>query len=73
VDWTFSSSAERRQRCPGSGTWLIGPAARTDRWGIFAGEWAPTFFGLGVALSRYEQQDGTFNATVHEVREQRAG
>ncbi|AGS66976.1 hypothetical protein ACWERI_28425 [Streptomyces collinus] len=27
---------------------------RADRWGIFVGEWAPTFFGLGLALSTYE-------------------
>ncbi|MEV0012585.1 hypothetical protein [Streptomyces sp. NPDC047973] len=31
--------------------------ARADRWGIFIGEWAPTFFGLGLALSRYEERD----------------
>ncbi|MFI6708457.1 hypothetical protein ACIBF7_18615 [Nonomuraea sp. NPDC050478] len=23
---------------------------RADRWGIFIGEWAPTFFAMGVAL-----------------------
>lgn len=23
---------------------------RADRWGIFVGEWAPSFFALGVAL-----------------------
>ncbi|MFG1942677.1 hypothetical protein [Nonomuraea sp. NPDC048826] len=23
---------------------------RADRWGIFVGEWAPTFFAIGVAL-----------------------
>ena len=45
--------------------------ARADRWGIFIGQWAPTFFGLGVALSHYEQQDGTLTATVHELREQK--
>ncbi|MFJ9523190.1 hypothetical protein ACIRPK_33720 [Kitasatospora sp. NPDC101801] len=28
---------------------------RADRWGIFVGEWAPTFFGLGLALANYEQ------------------
>jgi hypothetical protein len=44
---------------------------RADRWGLFVGEWAPTFFGLGLALSHYEQQDGTLTATVHELREQR--
>ncbi|MFF0156117.1 hypothetical protein ACFYRY_01055 [Streptomyces sp. NPDC005263] len=46
---------------------------RADRWGIFVGQWAPTFFGLGVALSHYEQQDGTLTATVHEMRERKAG
>jgi hypothetical protein len=28
---------------------------RADRWGIFVGEWAPTFFGLGLALATYEK------------------
>lgn len=28
---------------------------RADRWGIFVGEWAPTLFGLGLALSMYEK------------------
>ncbi|MFD9127032.1 hypothetical protein [Kitasatospora sp. NPDC059571] len=28
---------------------------RADRWGIFIGEWAPTFFALGLALARYEE------------------
>jgi hypothetical protein len=37
--------------------------ARADRWGIFVGEWAPTFFGLGLALSQHEQQDGTLTET----------
>ncbi|AJE86069.1 MULTISPECIES: hypothetical protein [Streptomyces] len=27
---------------------------RADRWGIFVGEWAPTFFGLGLALKQEE-------------------
>ena len=27
---------------------------RADRWGIFVGEWAPTFFGLGLARPQYE-------------------
>lgn len=30
---------------------------RADRWGIFVGEWAPTFFGLGLALANYEDED----------------
>lgn len=28
--------------------------ARADRWGIFVGQWAPTLFGLGLALKGYE-------------------
>jgi uncharacterized membrane protein YhaH (DUF805 family) len=36
---------------------------RADRWGIFVGEWAPTFIGIGLALSHYEQQDGTLTHT----------
>lgn len=28
--------------------------SRADRWGIFVGEWAPTFFALGLALRGYE-------------------
>ncbi len=27
---------------------------RADRWGIYVGEWAPTFFGVGLALANYE-------------------
>ncbi|MFD6096902.1 hypothetical protein ACFVWN_18800 [Nocardiopsis flavescens] len=27
---------------------------RADRWGLFVGEWAPTFFALGVALKLEE-------------------
>lgn len=30
--------------------------AQSDRWGIFVGHWAPTFFALGVAL-KLEEQD----------------
>ncbi|MFB7937101.1 hypothetical protein ACWENA_05190 [Streptomyces sp. NPDC004779] len=30
---------------------------RADRWGIFVGEWAPTFFALGLALANYETED----------------
>jgi hypothetical protein len=43
LTWAASLKAE-----PGQGL------ARADRWGIFVGEWAPTFFGLGLALSQYE-------------------
>ncbi|MFJ5834142.1 hypothetical protein [Streptomyces sp. NPDC093089] len=30
---------------------------RADRWGIFVGEWAPTFFALGLALANYEKDE----------------
>ncbi|WP_030545302.1 hypothetical protein [Streptomyces albus] len=58
--WAASLAAE-----PGRGL------DRADRWGIFVGEWAPTFFGLGLALSHYELQDGTFTADVHELHRER--
>ncbi|MBC9731386.1 hypothetical protein [Streptomyces sp. TRM68367] len=58
--WVTSLKAE-----PGTGL------DRADRWGIFVGEWAPTFFGLGLALSHYEQHDGTLTASVHEFRERK--
>ncbi|MEU3696011.1 hypothetical protein AB0E75_10380 [Streptomyces griseoviridis] len=58
--WATSLSAE-----PGAGI------ARADRWGLFVGEWAPTFFGLGLALSHYEQQDDTLTGSaVHALRDQ---
>lgn len=59
--WALSLNAE-----PGAGI------ARADRWGIFVGEWAPTFFGLGLALSHYEQSEGTLLASVSDIREERA-
>jgi hypothetical protein len=31
--------------------------AQSDRWGIFIGHWAPTFFALGVALRLEEDDD----------------
>ncbi|MGW2959435.1 hypothetical protein ACWDGI_13230 [Streptomyces sp. NPDC001220] len=42
---------------------------RADRWGIFVGEWAPTFMGLGLALSHYEQQEGTLTGSLHAVKQ----
>nr|WP_049571911.1 hypothetical protein [Streptomyces sp. SBT349] len=44
VTWATSLKAE-----PGA------DLNRADRWGIFVGEWAPTFFGLGIALAMYEK------------------
>ena len=29
--------------------------AQSDRWGIFIGHWAPTFFALGIALKNEEK------------------
>lgn len=29
--------------------------AQADRWDLFVGQWAPTFFALGVALKLEEQ------------------
>lgn len=29
---------------------------RADRWGIFVGEWAPTFIALGNGLRTYEKR-----------------
>jgi hypothetical protein len=29
--------------------------AQADRWGLFVGEWTPTFFALGIALKLEEQ------------------
>ncbi|RKN42514.1 hypothetical protein D7294_13120 [Streptomyces hoynatensis] len=43
LSWAGSLKAE-----PG------GDLSRADRWGIFVGEWAPTFFALGLALANYE-------------------
>lgn len=57
--WATSLTAE-----PGVGL------ARADRWGIYVGEWAPTFFGLGLALSQYEQADGTLHESdVHHLKD----
>lgn len=29
--------------------------AQSDRWGIFVGHWAPTFFAIGLALKAEEK------------------
>lgn len=33
--------------------------AQSDRWGIFVGEWAPTFLAVGVALKLEERDELT--------------
>ncbi|MEO8095976.1 MAG: hypothetical protein ABI632_13745 [Pseudolysinimonas sp.] len=40
-------------------SWLISRGrhedkGQSDRWGIFVGQWAPTFFALGIALKHEE-------------------
>lgn len=40
-------------------SWLISrkkddSKPQADRWGLFVGEWAPTFFALGIALKHEE-------------------
>ncbi|GAA4239941.1 hypothetical protein GCM10022254_62770 [Actinomadura meridiana] len=40
---------------------------RADHWGIFIGEWAPTFFAMGVALRMEEMRDRA-KAGVHGHR-----
>jgi len=43
------------------GAWLASRAnksddkAQSDRWGIFVGHWAPTFFAIGLALKHEER------------------
>ncbi|WBB74179.1 hypothetical protein O7602_01035 [Micromonospora sp. WMMD1128] len=43
TSWFLSKSLERAGM------------ARADRWGIFIGEWAPTFFAIGNGLRTYEK------------------
>jgi hypothetical protein len=46
------------------------PTSRADRWGIFVGEWAPTFFAMGVALRIEEtHEDLPEVGTVERGRE----
>lgn len=44
--------------------------ARADRWGIFVGMWAPTFFALGNAM-RMEEEMGTSQpyGKIQQVKE----
>ncbi|RPK85037.1 MULTISPECIES: hypothetical protein [Streptomyces] len=45
ASWVVSVKAETRG------------VERADRWGIFIGEWAPTFFALGLALANHERDE----------------
>ncbi|MEV0188194.1 hypothetical protein AB0I39_06610 [Kitasatospora purpeofusca] len=61
LSWTASMKAEQAG------------VERADRWGIFVGEWAPTFFALGLALAGYEQQppaaEGSRSAWLDDPRD----
>lgn len=46
LSWTLSRVGERAD------------TDRADRWGIFIGEWPPTFMALGVALQMEEKAQG---------------
>ncbi|MCW2899824.1 MAG: hypothetical protein JWO67_2089 [Streptosporangiaceae bacterium] len=48
---------------------------RADRWGIFIGEWAPTFFAVGTAMRLEEQwggDEGRYDM-VDDMRERAKG
>ena len=45
--------------------------ARADRWGIFIGQWAPTFFALGNAM-RMEEEMGETRPS-EKVEQMKAG
>lgn len=47
VSWVVSKKVEHADNTRDN--------ARADRWGIYVGEWAPTFFALGVALHLEEK------------------
>lgn len=45
--------------------------ARADRWGIFIGQWAPTFFALGNAMRLEEEMGDTRpSEKVEEMKSQ---
>ncbi|SNT63842.1 hypothetical protein SAMN05216276_110526 [Streptosporangium subroseum] len=43
---------------------------RADRWGLFIGEWAPTFFALGVALRIEENHPNPQDLEERRQREE---
>lgn len=50
-----------------------GDLARADRWGIFVGQWAPTFFALGVALRIEETHKGIAEEEKTEMFDRASG
>ncbi|MFC4592254.1 hypothetical protein [Sphaerisporangium corydalis] len=56
-------------------SWILskeyeGDIARADRWGLFVGEWAPTFFAMGVALKIEETREEIMTGRTEEDRRQ---
>ncbi|MDO5661486.1 MAG: hypothetical protein Q4G40_02215 [Brachybacterium sp.] len=39
--------------------------AQSDRWGVFIGQWAPTFLALGTAL-KLEEREAGLRGTIGE-------
>ncbi|GLY83174.1 hypothetical protein [Actinoallomurus iriomotensis] len=46
--------------------------ARADRWGIFVGQWAPTFFALGNGMRMEEEMGETMPSERVERMKSRA-
>ena len=46
---------------------------RADHWGMFIGEWAPTFFALGTAMRLEEHWSGEDMEEMYEKETRRAG
>ncbi|WP_219469467.1 hypothetical protein [Nonomuraea rhizosphaerae] len=46
---------------------------RADRWGIFVGQWAPTFFAIGVGLRIEETHSDMDEETGTEMFDRRSG
>jgi hypothetical protein len=46
---------------------------RADRWGIFVGQWAPTFFALGNAMRMEEEHGDVEPSETAQRMQERAG
>jgi hypothetical protein len=47
--------------------------ARADRWGIFVGQWAPTFMAIGVALRIEETHRGMDAESEMDMLDRKSG
>lgn len=43
--------------------------SRADRWGLFIGEWAPTFFAIGNGLRSYEAHEELAQSMESKARQ----